>query len=111
MRPRPMSGVTAMLRPKERAIRSMTSSDFFSGNKAAMREYPGKKRMNGRPMTILSGLSGVRYIVGMRIRERATIATRSQNFPHSYFIHLETLNGIFRTCYVVSKPEMENTDA
>ena len=67
--------------------------------------------MNGRPMTILSRLSGMNWIVGMRMRERKTIATKSQNLPHSNLIRLETLNGIFRTCYVVSKPEMENTDA
>ena len=55
-----MSGTTAMLRPKDRAIRSIVSSDFFSGKSVATSAYPGKKMINGMPNIIRAGKSGTR---------------------------------------------------
>lgn len=67
-----------MLRPRERAILSIVSNDFFSGNRAAMRAYPGKKIMKGIPINIRAGKSGIRYMNNANNRDNRPIRARSQ---------------------------------
>lgn len=49
-----------MLKPMLSAIRSITSSSSFLGNKADTRVYPGKNNTNGKPTAALNddSLSG-----------------------------------------------------
>jgi hypothetical protein len=57
-----MSGTTAMLKPKLRAILSIPSRSPIFGKRAAMSVYPGTKSTITRPRGIRTGrsFSGVR---------------------------------------------------
>ncbi len=78
----------AMLRPKERATRSMISRSLLSGKSTESAAYPGKNRMNGSPMTIRRGLSGSAYTTNISISERIPMDQRSQSLLGCAIIRL-----------------------
>jgi len=71
LRPRPIRGTTAMLKPKLRAILSIPSRSPFFGKRAAMSTYPGTKSTIKRPM----GIRRNRLLKGVRVKSRTARAS------------------------------------
>ena len=82
-----MSGTTAMLKPKLRAILSIPSRSPVFGKRAAMSVYPGTKRST---ITRPRGMRTGRSFRGVRVKTnvasaRITAASRSGGIPSNFF--------------------------
>ncbi|GAI41412.1 unnamed protein product [marine sediment metagenome] len=95
----PMSGTTAMEKPKLKATRSALPRAFFLGKRAAINVYPGKNSMKGKPRIIRKTLEAKKVTIIMS-RIAKTFMSRS-SFLSLILMAQQNLGQVERNNYTI----------